>query len=283
MADDRSYTPPLVAFEDLRPLPDKVRVAVCVFTYNHFAHIDVLKYTANLAGQMQDHPRLDALAVTHSAGYPTDRCRNAALARAASDGFHFCYMLDDDMAPDLYANEPGAKPFLPTALDFALAQPRPVLVGAPYCAGPPHCEVVVMRDQITMPYQQAGCGTAIGKFGRDEAAAKTGIEEVAALPTGGLLVDTRVTQVLAPPWFYYEYADPPHNTALASTEDVVFTRNLAWLGVRNYVNWDSWFGHWKRLLVGKPVRSPVRQVPQAVWNAFKSGWEPELDDAGGQP
>lgn len=279
MTDQPAGCPLIPSFDTLPPLPEKVRVAVYLFTYSHLAHVDLTRYLATLTGQMAGHPRVGDLALRHSAGYPTDRCRNAALKSAADDGFHFAYFLDDDASPDLYVGkEAGAKPFLPTALDFALSQPRPVAVGAPYCAGPPGMEVVVMKNREYAPGQQPGMGVTIDKYSRDEAATKTGVEEVAALPTGGLLIDTRVTAVLAPPWFYYEFADPPFNTKLASTEDVVFTRNLSWLGVRQFVAWDCWFGHWKRLLVGKPFPSPVRQVPQAVWQAFKNGWEPELGD-----
>jgi hypothetical protein len=46
-------------------------------------------------------------------------------------------------------------------------------------------------------------------------------------------VDLRACDVVPPPWFSYEYDDPPFNTKLASTEDIVFTRNCDWLGVPN--------------------------------------------------
>lgn len=262
----------------LPPLPEKVSVLVTVFTYSGLCHADVLHHVAGLYHQTKDHPRLLNLSVCHSSGYPTTRCRNAALKHAADSGHHFVYFLDDDVRPDLQLGvDPAATPFLPTALDFALAQPGPVMVGAPYCAGPPGQEVVVMKNREYHPGLLGGNGVKLDKYTRDEAAVMTGVTEVAALPTGGLLVDTRVTHLLAPPWFSYEYADEPYQTQLASTEDVVFTRNAQWLGVKQFCAWNCWFGHHKSLLVGKPTLAPVNVVPKAIWSAFQKGFVPKLD------
>ncbi len=93
--------------------------------------------------------------------------------------------------------------------------------------------------------------------------------------TGVLLIDLRAIAVLPPPWFSYEFADHPFNTILASTEDVVFTRNLDWLSIPQYVAWDSWAGHDKRYMTGKPRISPVDEIPKSVHKAiFERGWKP---------
>lgn len=260
------------------PLPDKVRILVTTFTYAKKVGADVSGYTNNLPYQMLDHPRAEQLIFSYSVGYPTTRARNTALKGAADNGFQFVLMLDDDQYPDMYLGEhEDAVPFLPTALDFALAHDGPCLVGAPYCSGPPGQQVVVMKNVERTPDLPAGCGYQMVKYTREEAAVMTGITRVGALPTGCLLVDTRVTQALAPPWFYYEYEDEPFQTQLASTEDVVFTRNADWVGVPSYCVWQSWAGHsLKDYLVGKPRLSPVDAVPRAVFEAYQKGFKPKL-------
>lgn len=86
---------------------------------------------------------------------------------------------------------------------------------------------------------------------REYAAHKSGIEEVAALPTGLILYDIRVFHHLDKPWFAYEWADAEH-TAKASTEDVYQTRNASLQGMPQFVAWDCWAGHLKTKLVMKP-------------------------------
>mgnify|MGYP000007460963 FL=1 len=257
------------------PLPDKIAVLVNAFTYDKRVGAAVFSYCCGLGPQMANHPRLDRLVISYTHGYPTDRCRNAASAQAKKDGFHFLLMLDDDQVPDLLlGKDPAAKPFFPTALDFALSQPGPILIGAPYCGGPPAQDVMVMKNREYCPDQPGGAGYKMDRHTRDEAAVKTGVEKVAALPTGCLLVDLRVLDALPPPWFSYEYGDAPYNTSLASTEDVVFTRNAHWIGVPQYVTWDCWAGHDKRYVTGKPRLAPVDEVPAAIYQAWSAGWRP---------
>lgn len=257
-------------------LPDKVNVLVNVLTYSRTLHASVFSYCCGVGPALADHPRVDRVVVSYTHGYPTDRCRNAACKQAKADGFDLLLMIDDDMSPDLLlGSDPGAKPFLPTAIDFMAAHDGPCIVGAPYCGGPPYQDVMVMKNRVYAPDQPDGVGQKIDKYTRDEAAVATGFEKVAALPTGMLLVDLRVLDVLSPPWFSYEYADPPFNTRLASTEDVVFTRNLAWLGVPQWVAWDSWAGHNKFYVTGKPRLSPVDEIPQSIYKAWSAGWRPK--------
>jgi hypothetical protein len=93
---------------------------------------------------------------------------------------------------------------------------------------------------------------------------------------GCLLLDLRAFDVIAPPWFYYEYADAPYNTRLASTEDVVLTRNADWLGISQYANWDAWANHHKSFEAEKPRLCPVDAVPRAIWDGYKAGAKPRL-------
>jgi hypothetical protein len=262
--------------QDAKPLPDKVNILVNVFTYAKMVGADVFNYCCAVGPALQHHKRVEGVQVSYTQGYPTDRVRNAACAQAKRDGFHFLLMLDDDQVPDLLFNrDPEAQEFLPTALDFALAHDGPCLVGAPYCSSPPSQDVVVMKNREYAPDHPSCTGVKIDKFTRDEAAVLSGIQRVAALPTGCLLIDIRVLDILPPPWFSYEYDDPPYNTKLASTEDIVFTRNCDWLGIPNYCAWSSWAGHQKSYLTGKPTASPVIDVPASIYKAWSNGWRPK--------
>ena len=133
---------------------------------------------------------------------------------------------------------------------------------------------MVMKNVSYAPDLPDGMGWKLASYTRDEAAVQTGVGRVSALPTGVMLVDLRVLAVVPPPWFDYEYGDPPFNTTLASTEDVVFTRNADWLQVPQYCAWDSWAGHCKRYVTGKPRLSPVDNIPRAIHDAYERGWRP---------
>lgn len=182
---------------------------------------------------------------------PITMSRNRCLKRAQQSGADIVLMVDSDMAPDL--DIPGAKPFFSTTLDFMLAHEGPCVVGAPYCGGPPVENVFIFR-WAKRADDHPNVDLHIAQYSREEAAARAGFEEVAALPTGLIMIDMRCLQYIDPPWFEYEYEDAPFNTSKSTTEDVYFTRNLSLAGVPQYVNWDAWAGHVKRKTVGKPTR-----------------------------
>ncbi len=256
-------------------LPDKVKVLVTVFTYNGQVGGEIFKYCLGLQPQLANDPKFENVLVAYTVGYPVPRCRNAALREAARLGYHFILMLDDDQVPDLLVGE-GALPFLQTSVNFALAHDGPCLVGAPYTSAPPMQECVVMKNRERVPELPDGMGMAIDKYTRDEAAVQTGIQRVAGLPTGCLLIDTRVCKLSEDALFDYEYEDRAQ-TKLASTEDIVFTRNMDWIGVPSYCNWDAWAGHSKRYITGKPRISPVDKIPRFVNEAWKKGYFPKLE------
>jgi len=259
-----------------KPLPGRAKVLVAVLTYSKQVGAEVFGWCCKAIPEMQDHPRVEAVAVGTTFGYPTDRMRNAVCKQALAQGYDFLLMLDDDMVPDCrLGHDPDAKPFLPTALDYCYTQPGPVVVGAPYTGGPPAQRVMVMRDRDAQPDAPAGWGKRLDSFTREEAAVMTGFGRVSALPTGCMLIDLRCLAVLPPPWFSYEYADPPFNTVLASTEDIVFSRNLSWLGVPQICAWDSWAGHAKPYVTDKPGLCPVDEVPASILKAWEAGWRPK--------
>jgi hypothetical protein len=48
---------------------------------------------------------------------------------------------------------------------------------------------------------------------------------------------------------------------MASTEDVAFSRDLTYAGVPLFCAWQSWAGHIKPKMVGKPLEIPPQNVP----------------------
>lgn len=259
---------------DCEDLPNKCNLLVNVFTYAKQIGADAFAWCCGVGPTLSDHERIENVHVSYCHGYPTDRMRNAACKQAKRDGFSFLLMIDDDTKPDL-GGYPEAVPFLKSAIDFMLAHDGPCVVGAPYCGSPPLQEVMVMKNREYAPDLLDGCGLKLDKYTRDEASVLTGIQRVAALPTGCMLIDLRVLDILPPPWFSYEYDDAPFNTKLASTEDIVFSRNCDWLGIPQYCHWSAWAGHQKTYLTGKPLPAPVADIPGSIYKAWSNGWRPK--------
>ncbi len=188
---------------------------------------------------------------------PITMGRNRILQMALERKIDYLLWLDSDMAPDC---EPDGKPFWDTSFDFMLAHNGPCVVAAPYGGPPPHCNVYVFR-WANWCNDAPDFDGSVEQFSREEAAARSGFERCAALPTGVMLIDVRALQVLPKdhPPTYYEWCDP-WQTKKASTEDVTLTRDLALLGIPQYVNWDAWAGHWKRYLVRKPRPLSIDQI-----------------------
>lgn len=199
---------------------------------------------------------------------PITMTRNAALVAARRQGYDFMVMVDSDMAPDaeLLAGDTTAKPFFETAVDYALASPKPCVIAAPYLGAPPHENVFVFQwCNLGGTKDPTAANAILQQYTREHAAILSGVQPVAALPTGLMLIDLRALDKLPHPYTYYEYkgagpteCDACHQktrgpeTEKASTEDVTFTRDLGLLGVPILCAWDSWAGHNKRYTSRKP-------------------------------
>ena len=72
---------------------------------------------------------------------------------------------------------------------------------------------------------------------------------------------------MSPPLLLGRIHVDEEETEKATTEDVYFTRNLSLAGVPNYVNWDSWAGHVKRKVVGKPTLLTADSVRESFREA----------------
>lgn len=253
----------------MKDLPDKVRILICVFNYDGWIRGEIADwYMGKCVPALTECGKVEAVSfTTQFRGYPITRLRNRACQVAQSSGFHYLLMIDNDNVPDCeYEFDPRARPFFPAALEFAISK-GPCVVGAPYCGAPPRENCMVIKWEPVADRSQAMPAT-MTKYSRKEAAEAEGFEEVAALPTGMLLIDLRVLNELPPPWFDYEYKDTLE-AELAATEDVFFTRNLSFVGVPQYVFWDAWAGHVKEVMVRRPHVPIAKEMPKPVRQAWE--------------
>jgi hypothetical protein len=212
--------------------------------------------------KMRDDPRIGVgnVMLWQVADTPITMTRNKCLVVAEQQGVDFVLMLDNDMHFDLPYGD--AKPFWDEAFPFAINHPGPCVIGAPYCGPPPNENVYVFRFENTQS-DDPNPNFLLRPYDRHHAATLHGIQRVAALPTGLMLIDMRAVKVLPHPRFYYEWTDTTHSEK-ASTEDVTFSRDLTYAGVPLYCTWDSWAGHIKPKMVAKPQEIPSDVVPQWI-------------------
>lgn len=225
---------------------------------------------------LNNHERVEVVASESIADTPVDMSRNRALKRAKELGLHFAIFIDSDMWPDYEfihnqaVETEAAKEFLPNAFEFALNHDGPCVIGVPYCCAPPEERVLVMKWTVQETDAPPGA-SQIKSFDREEVVNLRGFGEVAALGTGLLLTDMRALEVLPEPYYAYEFKDGSQ-TEKASTEDIVFTRDLHLLGVPQYCYWSSWAGHWKNKLVTRPATIPLGKISKAMrtvlWKEF---------------
>lgn len=218
---------------------------------------------------------------------PISMTRNQAFQAAIKAGVDVLVMIDSDQIPDLYVPV-GAKPWWDTCFDFLYDHYRrgPCVIFGPYCGQPPHPvhgggeSVHAFRWTANTNDLDSG-HTRLLSISREEAAVMTGISEVAAGPTGMMMVDLRCTQKIAKPWFDYEWKDdgeccpacrqrlPGPRAFKATTEDVYFTRNCSLSGVPVYCNWDAWAGHVKPRIVGRPIQWTPDQISDRMYDALR--------------
>jgi hypothetical protein len=245
----------------------KYNVAVARFPYGGFEHTRCVDWLVKTVLKLKADKRVGDVIPIVENDTPITMTRNAACLKARKQGADYLLMLDNDMAPD----HEGTAPFWDSSWEFLLRhRDRPGMIAAPYCGPPPHENVYVFRWRNPANNHPDDPDFKLEQYTREEAAERIGIEEVAALPTGLLLMDIRALDAVAPPWFYYDYPDD-YQAQKASTEDVVFTRNCSFAGVPVYCNWDSWAGHVKQRIVGKPRILTADMVTLKVKEARRKG------------
>ncbi len=279
----------------------KFKVAIARFPASGWEHTACVEWLMHIVVQLKKDPRIsDVLSIKPGGHTPITMLRNKAVVDAKASGANYLLMIDSDMHPDL--PYPGAKPFWETAWEFMLrrreidAQRKsgkyvpplpeeppdamivwnkgrpelpPATIAAPYCGPPPDefCYVFRLVDRET---SNPNPDFSLEMISRDMAAISSGIQQVDALPTGLILYDMRVFDVLPPPWYCYEYPDETQSEK-ATTEDVYQTRNASMLGLPQYVLWDAWAGHNKTKMVGKPQIIHRDQVHKSLRDAVLRG------------
>ena len=257
------------------------KVLVARYPFNHIEHDDIADYFAKLVWEMKSDPRVGPAGALgwKQSGTPTPAIRNASVEAAKQARADFLMMIDSDMTLDDMPDH-LAKPFWKTAFEFMVNEKErlkyginysgPCVVAAPYCSGPPFEDCLVFK-WIRAQGDHPNPDFKLVRFERGEAAMRTGIEEVAALPTGCMLIDMRVFDQLKPPYFYYEY-DEPHQTHTISTEDVTFTRDVSMANIPVFVAWDCWAGHNKDKRVRKPQVMYKEDVREKFAEAVMQGY-----------
>jgi hypothetical protein len=251
--------------------PMKLKVLVAAFSYGgnggiSSEHPDVRDWMLRTFPAAKDDQRVASIELIDIADTPITMSRNRAVVAARQTGADVLIMVDSDMRPDCDCGlKPGAKRFWDSSFDFLYNHwaKGPVVIGAPYCGPPPNEVPYVFRWRQPESDNPNDVDCKLDLFTREEAAERTGFEQVAALPTGLIMFDVRAFELTEPakpgdkPWFYYEYEDIYESTK-ASTEDVTATRDLAFAGWHElgynplYCNWYAWAGHWKPKCVGSP-------------------------------
>jgi hypothetical protein len=262
----------------LAPVPaelSQITVMIARFPYGDIEHPDCGDWLMTTFHKMKSDPRIGRVRRFRKADTPIPMTRNEAVEVALQEKVDFLLMLDNDMSPDIHHSSSPypdywadfAKPFWDTSFEFALeqrAKGTPCIIGAPYCGPSPHQNVYVFQwDNWRNNYTPDAPDMKLDQFSRAEASKLTGIQEVAALPTGLILIDMRAFERATPPYFYYEYTDHKQ-LRKASTEDVAFTRDMSLYGVKQYCNWDAWCGHHKKEIVTKPVLLTTGQIGERM-------------------
>jgi hypothetical protein len=246
---------------------------VATFPYGGSIGYKASEWLNQLFVTLKKDSRIDRLVSVSINDTPITMSRNRVMKAALDQNIDWVLMLDSDMDPDLYLGRmPGVKPFWESSWEFCLSHPGPLCIAAPYC-GPPPVENVYVFKWVRLQSDHPNVDLKLEQYTREEAAFLGGIQQAAALPTGVFLIRTDCLRQpgVKPPWFDYEWGDPPFNTKKDTTEDVFFTRNLDIAGVPCFCNWDAWAGHVKYKSVGKPVLLTSDNVREQFRDALRRG------------
>lgn len=257
----------------------KLVVMFAAFPFKQADHPEQKLWLLRTSAQCAADERIERVEHWYGDDTPITMVRNRCVLDAIKKGVDVLVMLDNDNVPH--------KNFFWSTFEFVYAEydSLPVVVAAPYCGPPPHENVYIFQwESLTSDDPDGAARFTLEQYSRERAALMTGIKPVASAPTGCIMIDMRVftgfsghskmpvgSQLKLPlPWFYYEYTDASHS-AKKSTEDIVFSRNLAALfqtAIEEdvlFCNWDAWARHDKI----KGVRKPERTIPINIMTSLK--------------
>lgn len=221
---------------------DKVSIAIFRLTYGGREHPAIGSWLAKTMCNIVADSRVRAVGEYVVDKSPVYLARNVAAKYALGLGADLMVMVDNDMHPDYITSAPT---FWKTAFDLVMEHDDPLVVVAPAQTGPPYNQVC-----IHTPVEEPDGKISLHLMEEVHAAEKAGIEQVPGSGTSLILIDTRVFKIMEPPWFLHLYNDDV--TEIMSSEDVNFTAALKQYNIPLYVTWDSWQGHYKTSLYGRP-------------------------------
>lgn len=242
----------------------KVSVAIARFPYGEMEHSACVDWLMLTYHKMMIDERISDVKIGRKSDTPITMTRNGMVQDCLNAKVDLLVMVDSDMGPDDCLAEPGSKPFWDSSFNYwwRYRKQKPCCIFAPYCGRPP-AEVPMIFRWCTWEGDHPNPDWRMEMYSREEAATRTGFEKVAAGPTGLMLIDMRVFEVLPRPWFAYEWKDSTQREK-ASTEDVVFTRNLSMLGIDQIVNWNAWAAHYKVKRVRKPGLITIESIAERM-------------------
>lgn len=264
--------------------PSRFNVFFAFFSYSgnggfSSCHPSLRTWFAKTLSACKNDERIGDIIDEDYSDTPITMTRNQAVWDAQQAKADVLVMIDSDQYPDYELDvhkDKLARPFWDSSFDFFYRRKTKGLltvVGAPYCGPPPFNNVYVFRWANWNNYSPDG-NMRIEPYTREEAAIRIGFEEVAALPTGLILFDVDVFDLVEPPYFYYEWTDK-YQRQKASTEDVTCTRDISLhCQIKKgynpvFCNWDAWAGHWKPLCVDKPRLLHIDQVGEKYRQAIQ--------------
>ena len=286
------------------PVATKLNVLICFPSYGGNGGIDsehphIREWAIETILKMKNDPRIGEVWMRTIGDTPITMVRNRFFTIAQELGAHLIMSVDSDQSPNKHAGEPGFKPFWETAFNFIYENygKGPRMVMAPYVGPAENIYLFRWRgkrnDGIHGEF-------SLEQYTREEAEILTGIQEVAAGPTGLYLMDMRLLELIEPcrlpkreilerihsgsmsiedglwalreGYCYYEWKDQRADQK-ASTEDVTLTRDISLAGLETlgynplFCAWDSWIGHWKPRNFGKPQHFSVENVGASLRRA----------------
>jgi hypothetical protein len=271
-----------------------VSVLIARFPHGHSESPDITDWLVETMIKAHDDLRISRINHIRIDDTPITMGRNQVLYQAQINDSDIVVMIDSDIKPDAYlrsnpnriGQDDTAVPFWDTALDCILEsreRDEIAVIGAPYCGPPPIENVYVFHWDDLESYGPGDEYTnfKLSQYSRHAVTTMKGIQTVAALPTGLIMLDVRALSLTSPPYTYYEWSDK-YEMEKSSTEDVTFTRDLSLNGARLYCTWSSWAGHWKRKCVGKPAVLTGEQMSHKFREALRVDILRELNIENGE-
>lgn len=222
------------------------KVCIVRLAYGGHEHVAVGEFLARTVYTIARDPRCSheicQVAITDR---QVHLARNLAVEIARQNRADLLLMIDADQIPDC---EPGAPPFFDAALEHMIIAPGPCVVAAPT---PMLNNRVNIHDEV-----EDNQGKHLRLLSLEEVADREGMEQVPAAGTGLIMIDCRVFDLLAPPYFRFVY--DPALTQVVAGEDVCFTADCGGPGVPVFASWSTWSAHSKTVTLGRPKKkSPL--------------------------